>query len=107
MAWGGCFCRRTGKTLFAISLQLLFLIWMGSHVSSLDRFAVALEPFLDSLQMVQKHIMPGKLTWPFTKEVVKETQPNYLKVCGSKCLLKMAFIKYHTTGGLLPSFLDF
>lgn len=51
--------------------------------SSPDRFAVALEPLLDSLQMVQNHIMPGKLTWPFTKDVVQETEPGYLKVCRS------------------------
>uniref|UniRef100_A0A8C5G3G8 RING-type E3 ubiquitin transferase n=1 Tax=Gouania willdenowi TaxID=441366 RepID=A0A8C5G3G8_GOUWI len=39
-----------------------------------NRFAVALENFLDSLQMVKNQILPGKLTWPLTKEVVKETQ---------------------------------
>lgn len=93
MASGECFCRRTGKTLFAVSLQLpVFNLDGHARVSSLDRFAVALQPFLDSLQMVQKHIMPGKLTWPFTKEVVKETQPNYLKVCESKCLLPPVFL---------------
>lgn len=51
--------------------------------SSPDRFAAALEPLLDSLQMVHNHIMPGKLTWPFTKDVVQETEPGYLKVCRS------------------------
>lgn len=93
---------RTGKTLFAISLQLPVF---NLNVPLLDRFADALEPFLDSLQMVQNHIMPGKLTWPFTKEVVKETQPNYLKVCASKCLLKMTFIQNHPSGVLLAFFL--
>lgn len=47
------------------------------------RFSAALQPFRESLQMVQNHLLPGKLTWPFTKELVVETQPNYLKVCGS------------------------
>ncbi|XP_028322024.1 E3 ubiquitin-protein ligase TTC3 [Gouania willdenowi] len=44
-----------------------------------NRFAVALENFLDSLQMVKNQILPGKLTWPLTKEVVKETQLDYFK----------------------------
>lgn len=44
---------------------------------------MAMQSFLDSLHMVQNHLMPGKLTWPFTKAVVLETQPDCLKVCGS------------------------
>lgn len=47
---------------------------------ALRRFAMALQQFLDSLQMVKTQITPGKLTWPLTKEVVKETQPEYFKV---------------------------
>lgn len=74
-------CARTGKQLFYCNF--LCLSSWNTHLYSLDRFAVALQPFLDSLQMVQNHIMPGKLTWPFTKDVVVETQPDYLKVCGS------------------------
>lgn len=48
--------------------------------SSSDRFTVALEQFSDSLQMVKNQITPGKLTWPLTKEVVKETQSDFFKV---------------------------
>ncbi|XP_034744945.1 E3 ubiquitin-protein ligase TTC3 [Etheostoma cragini] len=44
-----------------------------------NRFAVALRQFLDSMQMVKNQIIPGKLTWPLTKETVKETQPEYFK----------------------------
>ncbi|KAA8586527.1 hypothetical protein FQN60_000363 [Etheostoma spectabile] len=44
-----------------------------------NRFAVALRQFLDSMQMVKNQIIPGKLTWPLTKETVKETQPDYFK----------------------------
>lgn len=76
-------------------------------MSSLDRFAAALEPLLDSLQMVRNHIMPGKLTWPFSREVVKETQPNSLKVCRSERLLKMAFIQTRPSGVLLPFLMVF
>uniref|UniRef100_H3C3U7 RING-type E3 ubiquitin transferase n=1 Tax=Tetraodon nigroviridis TaxID=99883 RepID=H3C3U7_TETNG len=59
--------------------QCLVFYGIGRVFVRENRFAVALEPFRDSLQMVKNHIVPGKLTWPFTKEVVKETQPNYLK----------------------------
>ncbi|KAM8742285.1 E3 ubiquitin-protein ligase TTC3 isoform 2-T2 [Acanthopagrus schlegelii] len=48
------------------------------HVKE-NRFAVALQQFSDSLQMVKNQITPGKLTWPLTKEIVKETQPDYFK----------------------------
>ncbi|XP_029374493.1 E3 ubiquitin-protein ligase TTC3 isoform X2 [Echeneis naucrates] len=44
-----------------------------------NRFAVALEQFSDSLQMVKNQITPGKLTWPLTKEIVKETQLDNFK----------------------------
>ncbi|XP_033954700.1 E3 ubiquitin-protein ligase TTC3 [Pseudochaenichthys georgianus] len=44
-----------------------------------NRFAVALEQFSDSLQTVKNKITPGKLTWPLTNEIVKETQPDYFK----------------------------
>ncbi|XP_011609465.2 E3 ubiquitin-protein ligase TTC3 isoform X1 [Takifugu rubripes] len=59
--------------------QCLVFYGIGRVFVRENRFAVALQPFLDSLHMVQNHIMPGKLTWPFTKEVVMETQPDYLK----------------------------
>nr|XP_057942129.1 E3 ubiquitin-protein ligase TTC3 [Doryrhamphus excisus]XP_057942130.1 E3 ubiquitin-protein ligase TTC3 [Doryrhamphus excisus]XP_057942132.1 E3 ubiquitin-protein ligase TTC3 [Doryrhamphus excisus] len=41
-----------------------------------NRFDVAQEYFEDSLQMVKNRITPGILTWPLTKEIVKETQPE-------------------------------
>lgn len=44
------------------------------------RFSDAKEQFLLSLQILNNKILPGKLTWPFTKEIVKETQPEYFKV---------------------------
>ncbi|XP_068600403.1 E3 ubiquitin-protein ligase TTC3 [Brachionichthys hirsutus] len=44
-----------------------------------NRFAIALKQFSDSLQMVKRQIMPGKHAWPLTKEVVRETQPEYFK----------------------------
>ncbi|XP_010785247.1 E3 ubiquitin-protein ligase TTC3-like [Notothenia coriiceps] len=44
-----------------------------------NRFTVALKQFSDSLQTVKNKITPGKLTWPFTNEIVKETQPDYFK----------------------------
>ncbi len=53
---------------------------INTFVSSPNRFSVALEQFSDSLQMVRNQITPGKLTWPLTKEIVKETQPDYFKV---------------------------
>ncbi|XP_059207602.1 E3 ubiquitin-protein ligase TTC3 isoform X2 [Centropristis striata] len=42
-----------------------------------NRFSVALEQFSDALQMVKNRITSGKLTWPLTKEIVKETEPEY------------------------------
>ncbi|XP_061905066.1 E3 ubiquitin-protein ligase TTC3 isoform X2 [Entelurus aequoreus] len=44
-----------------------------------NRFAVAQKHFEDSLQMVKNRITPGILTWPLSKEIVKETQLNYFK----------------------------
>ncbi|CAL8365219.1 unnamed protein product [Lota lota] len=44
-----------------------------------NRFKDALAHFTDSMQMVNKRITPGKLTWPLTKEIVKETQLDYFK----------------------------
>lgn len=64
----------------------LFCVLANSVVWSLCRFSVALEQFLDSLQMVKNKITPGKLTWPLTKEIVKETQPEYFKV---RCLFPL------------------
>ncbi|XP_056141104.1 E3 ubiquitin-protein ligase TTC3 isoform X2 [Lampris incognitus] len=44
-----------------------------------NRYPLALERFLDSLRLVRNQIMPGVLKWPMTKEIVKESQPYYLK----------------------------
>ncbi|XP_069001878.1 E3 ubiquitin-protein ligase TTC3 isoform X2 [Embiotoca jacksoni] len=59
--------------------QCLVYYAMGRVYLRENRFAVALEKFSDSLQMVKNQIMPGKLTWPLTKEIVKETQPDFFK----------------------------
>ncbi|XP_037543757.1 E3 ubiquitin-protein ligase TTC3 [Nematolebias whitei] len=66
-----CYEERTFQCLVFYAAGRLFL--------RENRFAMALQPFLDSLQMVKTQITPGKLTWPLTKEVVKETQPEYFK----------------------------
>ncbi|XP_041656998.1 E3 ubiquitin-protein ligase TTC3 isoform X2 [Cheilinus undulatus] len=59
--------------------QCLVFYAIGKVYLRENRFAVALEQFSDSLQMVKNQITPGKLTWPLTKEIVKETQPDYFK----------------------------
>ncbi|XP_026183559.1 E3 ubiquitin-protein ligase TTC3 isoform X2 [Mastacembelus armatus] len=61
------------------TFQCLVYYAFGRVYLKENRFAVALEQLSDSLQMVKNHITPGKLTWPLTKEIVKETQPDYLK----------------------------
>ncbi|XP_037125509.1 E3 ubiquitin-protein ligase TTC3 [Syngnathus acus] len=43
------------------------------------RFATALEHFQDSLQMLRNQITPGKLTWPQTDQIVKETETDCFK----------------------------
>lgn len=79
---GVCTREQVNRCLL-FSCNFLCLSSWNTHLYSLDRFAEALQPFLNSLHMVQNHIIPGKLSWPFIKEVVLETQPDYLKVCGS------------------------
>ncbi|XP_044226029.1 E3 ubiquitin-protein ligase TTC3-like isoform X3 [Thunnus albacares] len=59
--------------------QCLVYYAVGKVYVKENRFAVALEQFSDSLQMVKNQITPGKLTWPLTKEIVKETQQDYFK----------------------------
>ncbi|XP_062289741.1 E3 ubiquitin-protein ligase TTC3 [Scomber scombrus] len=59
--------------------QCLVYYAIGKVYVKENRFAVALEQFSDSLQMVKNQITPGKLTWPLTTEIVKETQPDYFK----------------------------
>lgn len=78
----GFFSQRTGLVFPFTSFNVtnLFCVLTNAVVWSLCRFSVALEQFLDSLQMVKNKITPGKLTWPLTKEIVKETQPEYFKV---------------------------
>ncbi|XP_020496201.2 E3 ubiquitin-protein ligase TTC3 [Labrus bergylta] len=61
------------------TFQCLVFYAIGRVYLRENRFAVALEQFSDSLQMVKNQITPGKLTWPLTKEIVKETQPDYFK----------------------------
>ncbi|KAK2828692.1 hypothetical protein Q5P01_019726 [Channa striata] len=61
------------------TFQSLVYYAMGRVYLKENRFAVALQQFSDSLQMVKNQIIPGKLTWPLTKEVVKETQSEYFK----------------------------
>uniref|UniRef100_A0A1A7Z5N6 RING-type E3 ubiquitin transferase n=1 Tax=Iconisemion striatum TaxID=60296 RepID=A0A1A7Z5N6_9TELE len=61
------------------TFQCLCFYALGKVFLRENRFAVALQQFSDSLQMVKNQITPGKLTWPLTKEVVKETQPDYFR----------------------------
>uniref|UniRef100_A0A3B4T8S4 RING-type E3 ubiquitin transferase n=1 Tax=Seriola dumerili TaxID=41447 RepID=A0A3B4T8S4_SERDU len=61
------------------TFQCLVYYAIGRVYLKENRFAVALEQFSDSLQMVKNQITPGKLTWPLTKEIVKVTQPDYFK----------------------------
>ncbi|KAM4545794.1 E3 ubiquitin-protein ligase TTC3 [Odontesthes bonariensis] len=61
------------------TFQCLVYYAIGRVYLRENRFAVALQQFSDSLQMVKNQITPGKLTWPLTKEIVKETQPDYFK----------------------------
>lgn len=92
MQSGGCLSERTGTLVSGLSSFLwwirIFLLFLTTASSS-GRFAVALEQFSDSLQMVKNRITPGKLTWPLTKETVKETQPDYFKVC---CWFRLFYI---------------
>ncbi|XP_034033385.1 E3 ubiquitin-protein ligase TTC3 [Thalassophryne amazonica] len=61
------------------TFQCLVFYAIGKVHFKENRFAVALRQFSDSLQMVKNQIIPGKLTWPLTKDVVKETQLDYFK----------------------------
>lgn len=86
MLLAGCMSKRTGtvqrKVQFSVKdLHVFAVSDFSVDVFSSDRFAVALQQFSNSLQMVKNQITPGKLTWPLTKEIVKETQPDYFKVC--------------------------
>ncbi|KAM6970068.1 E3 ubiquitin-protein ligase TTC3 [Aplochiton taeniatus] len=59
--------------------QCLVYYGIGKVYLKENRFLKALGQFSDSLQMVKNQITPGKLTWPTTKETIRETQPDYLK----------------------------
>ncbi|XP_051539596.1 E3 ubiquitin-protein ligase TTC3 [Myxocyprinus asiaticus] len=59
--------------------QSLMHYGMGRVYLKENRFAKALEQFSNAQLMIQRHITPGKLTWPTTKTVVEETQPSYLQ----------------------------
>ncbi|XP_062263048.1 E3 ubiquitin-protein ligase TTC3 [Platichthys flesus] len=61
------------------TFQCLVFYATGRVYLKENRFSVALNQFSDSLQMVKNQITPGKLTWPLTKEIVKETQTDYFK----------------------------
>ncbi|XP_035034224.2 E3 ubiquitin-protein ligase TTC3 isoform X2 [Hippoglossus stenolepis] len=61
------------------TFQCLVFYATGRVYLKENRFAVALDQFSDSLQMVKNQITPGILTWPLTKEIVKETQTDYFK----------------------------
>ncbi|XP_034405472.1 E3 ubiquitin-protein ligase TTC3 [Cyclopterus lumpus] len=61
------------------TIQCLVYYAIGRVYLKENRFALALAQFSDSLQTVKNQITPGKLTWPLTKEIVKETQPEYFK----------------------------
>ncbi|XP_041863798.1 E3 ubiquitin-protein ligase TTC3 isoform X2 [Melanotaenia boesemani] len=61
------------------TFQCLVYYAIGRVYFRENRFAVALQQFSDSQQMVKNQITPGKLTWPLTKHIVKETEPEYFK----------------------------
>ncbi|KAM4547284.1 E3 ubiquitin-protein ligase TTC3 isoform 1-T1 [Fundulus diaphanus] len=61
------------------TFQCLVYYGFGRVLLRENRFKVAMQRFSDSLQMVKNRITPGKLTWPLTKEIVKETQLDAFK----------------------------
>uniref|UniRef100_A0A8C1ZC21 RING-type E3 ubiquitin transferase n=1 Tax=Cyprinus carpio TaxID=7962 RepID=A0A8C1ZC21_CYPCA len=69
--------------------QSLVHYGMGRVYLKENRFTKALECFTNAQLMIQRHITPGKLTWPTTKTTVEETQPaclkehleNFIEVC--------------------------
>ncbi|KAL1267240.1 hypothetical protein QQF64_002915, partial [Cirrhinus molitorella] len=69
--------------------QSLVHYGMGRVYLKENRFTKALERFTNAQLMIQRHITPGKLTWPTTKTTVEETQPaclqehleNFIEVC--------------------------
>ncbi|MED6295389.1 hypothetical protein CHARACLAT_031401, partial [Characodon lateralis] len=61
------------------TFQCLVYYAIGRVFLRENRFKAAMQQFSDSLQMVKNQITPGKLTWPLTKQIVKETQPDHFK----------------------------
>ncbi|KAM9788400.1 E3 ubiquitin-protein ligase TTC3 [Neosynchiropus ocellatus] len=61
------------------TFQSLICYCFGRIYLKEKRFAAALKKFNDSLEMVSNNTTPGKLTWPLTKQDVRESDPNYLK----------------------------
>uniref|UniRef100_A0A3P9A2U6 RING-type E3 ubiquitin transferase n=1 Tax=Esox lucius TaxID=8010 RepID=A0A3P9A2U6_ESOLU len=67
------------KTFEERTFHCLVFYGIGKVYQKENRFSVALEQFLNSMQVVKKNITPGKLTWPTTKVIVEETKPDYFK----------------------------
>ncbi|XP_051793252.1 E3 ubiquitin-protein ligase TTC3 isoform X2 [Acanthochromis polyacanthus] len=61
------------------TFQCLVYYSIGRVYLRENRFSFALQQFSDALQMMKNQITPGKLTWPLTKEIVRETQADYFK----------------------------
>ncbi|XP_056593073.1 E3 ubiquitin-protein ligase TTC3 isoform X2 [Triplophysa dalaica] len=59
--------------------QSLVHYGMGRVYLKENRFAKALEHFSNALLIIQRHITPGKLTWPTTRVLLEETQPAFLQ----------------------------
>ncbi|RXN18895.1 E3 ubiquitin- ligase TTC3 isoform X1 [Labeo rohita] len=59
--------------------QLLVHYGRGRVYLKENRFTKALECFTNAQLMIQRHVTPGKLTWPTTKTTVEETQPDCLQ----------------------------
>lgn len=70
---------RRMKSFEERTFQCLVYYAIGRVFLRENRFKVALQQFSDALQMVKNQITPGKLTWPLTKEIVKETETDYFK----------------------------
>ncbi|XP_046717290.1 E3 ubiquitin-protein ligase TTC3 isoform X2 [Silurus meridionalis] len=61
------------------TFQSLVHYGLGKVFLKENKFSNAKDEFWKAILMVQRQIMPGKLTWPTTKVTVKETCPDYLK----------------------------
>ncbi|KAM8834457.1 E3 ubiquitin-protein ligase TTC3 [Synchiropus picturatus] len=61
------------------TFQSLICYCFGRIYLKENRFAAALKKFNESLAMVSNNTTPSKLTWPLTKQVVRESDPYVLK----------------------------